>query len=259
MDERLQELLRGVKEKKELQGLPDEFILPILETYLAKQAINIRTLRPQDQKFIVKEVRAKLRREVGMFYSSSKKRTKLLTAGDKEGVLLTHASTKERFPYYVELEGYVASLHPASILDLGCGLNPLALASPNIPYYALDVNAADVEIVKSYFERQHIPGWAKVADVQHLEKISLPDVDLCLSLKLFDILGGKNPGAVEKVLETVRCKVFLVSFPTITLSGKRMRRVQRTWFEKMTERLGFSIREVLRFPNEIFYLVQKSQ
>ena len=51
-----------------------------------------------------------------------------------------------------ELKEIIKKLNPKSILDLGCGINPLALAEKGVKYYASDINSEDLNIVREFFK-----------------------------------------------------------------------------------------------------------
>ena len=87
-------------------------------------------------------------------------------------------------------------------------------------------------------------------------KSNLPKADLCLLLKVLDIMG-KNRKVSEEILKKVPCPKILVSFSTKKLSGKSMTRPRRIWFERTLEHLGFPFKK-FEIPNEIFYLIDKN-
>src|SRR6185369_15725969 len=77
-------------------------------------------------------------------------------------IMRHHASTRERLPI---LESFytttLASLGPVrSVLDLACGLNPLALPwmpiAPDASYYACDIYADMIAFLNGFFVRAKI-------------------------------------------------------------------------------------------------------
>ena len=76
--------------------------------------------------------------------------------------------------------------------------------------------------------------------------------------KLTDVLDkGKGHKVSEKIISKVPAKYVIVSFPTLTMSGKRMNFPRRKWIELMSERLNYTY-EILEFSNEIFYIINKN-
>lgn len=249
----LKELVKKIKEKKELSSLPDEFVSEITLRHLS--GINPEKLSSSDKKLIVKEARAELRRSTGMFQKGFKDREYLLEKEDYSALLNTHSSTAERLEFYPELKKIISELNPKSILDLGCGLNPLAIASKSIIYYAVDIKEDELRLIEKFFRKNSIKGKIFVRDLRKPID-NLPSADLCLIFKLFDILSSDRKQA-EYIIKNLKCKFLLVSFSTKTLSGRQMRFFRRLWFERMLSRLSYSF-SLFKSSNEIFYLVKKS-
>ena len=251
------ELIKKIKNKKELIGLPDFLVKEKLENYLGKNKIKL-PLKEKDEKIVIKEVRSKLREYVGRFRvkSSSKKRMEFLEKEKISELLRTHSSTKERLDSesYLILKKIIAKIKPKSILDLACGLNPIALAQKNIKYYASDINMEDLNIVKLYFKKKKITGKVYVSDLTK-EKI-FPKTDLCLILKTLDILEKGNYKFAENLIKNIPCKDLIISFSTRTLSGKPMNRPERAWFERILEKINYKY-DKTKTSNEIFYIIKK--
>jgi SAM-dependent methyltransferase len=244
-----------IKEKKELSGLADFIVQDALKLYLKKNKIEKHNFSEKEEKIIIKEVRNNLRKMAGRFQKDSEEYY-LSDKIDINSILSKHTSTKERLEYYPLLREKINSLNIKSILDLGCGLNPIALASSSLKYYALDINEADLEIVRKYFMLKKIPGNVFTYDLRNINN-SLPKSDLCLIFKVFDVIETRGHKLAEKIIKTVDCNFFLISFSTKTLSGKPMNHPQRGWIEQLLKRLNYKY-ESFKTKNEIFYLIKKS-
>ncbi|MDP1695846.1 MAG: hypothetical protein Q8L29_02965 [archaeon] len=249
----LNELLLKVKEKKELSGLSNSFVSEVLEKHLKK--IKSEKLTPSEKKIIIKEVRAELRRSAGMFQKGFKHRESFLEKGDIISLLKTHSSTAERIDSYPMLKNMISQLNAKSILDLGCGLNPLALASPDITYYAVDIRQDELNLIESFFKKNKIHGKVFIQDLRKSID-NLPSADLCLILKLFDIISQKHEKS-EYIIKNVKCRNIIISFSTKTLSGKPMRLARRLWFERILSKLNYPF-SIKQLDNEIFYIVEKN-
>ncbi len=236
------ELIPEIKRKKELSGIPDEIVKEILEKEIKKGTPK----GEKDIKIIIKRTREKLRDYVGRFTLSKG------PSPDDPDILKAHKSTKERLDFYPELKRIISSFHPRSILDLGCGLNPIALASNDIEYHASDIDSTALNIVSEYFKKHKIRGSVKNQDIRNMD---FPQADLCLIFKVFDIL--KLPHSkVNDILSRIKSKDIIVSFPTITLSGKPMKNKRRFWFEDIIKSLGYDFKTVSS-RNELFYIIEK--
>ncbi|MBI2452532.1 hypothetical protein HYV50_05685 [Candidatus Pacearchaeota archaeon] len=253
------DLIKKIKEKRELKGISDGVVEELIDNYVFKYKIDFEKIREKEMKIIVKDIRAELRNYVGRFQKSLKDRIKMLENGNIWGMLKTHSSTAERLDFYPKLRRKIREMKVKSILDMGCGLNPVALAEKGIKYYACDINLDDLEIVERFFEKEKINGRVFICDVRDI-KDNLPVGDLCFLLKVLDIIEKNKKKKIEitkKIFEKVKCKKFLISFSTKKLSGKMMNRPDRIWFEKLLMDLGLKF-EKFESENEVFYLVEKS-
>jgi len=249
------DIVQKIKEKKELSGLPDDLVKSTLNEYLSKNKISNINL-DKNKKLIIKEVRSRLRRYTGQYASSKniKNREKLLKDNNFSEILKQHASTRERIEDYQLVRSFINKINPKSILDLGCGLNPIAIASPDIKFHAYDINDNDLEIVKQFFTINKISG-----DIHHkdITKVTnYPKVDLCIIFKVLDILENRTKVS-KHLLENIDSKFFLISFATKTLTGKPMSSPYRRWFEKILNNLKYSY-EVKRTSQELFYIIRKA-
>tara|TARA_Y100000310_G_scaffold345769_1_gene469617 strand:+ start:6296 stop:7093 length:798 start_codon:yes stop_codon:yes gene_type:complete len=252
-----QELIVKIKQKKELSDLDNEIVKESLTKYLKTHNISLINLTSSDLKIIIKDIRKDLRSLSGQYQKSLKSKQKLLQQNKIQELLRTHTSTAERIHFYPKLKSMISKIKPKSILDLGCGLNPIALASPDFKYYASDIKTSELSLIKQYFEKNKIKGKTFIFDIRKTSKISsLPKADLCLLFKVLDVIT-KESKLISQILKNLNCKNILVSFSTKTLSGKPMSYPRRYWFENLLNALDFNYKTILS-SNEIFYLIEKS-
>ena len=244
-------IVAEIKAKKELSDIPDDLVKSCLENYLKKHKL-ILSSNKKERKYILKSIRAELRRYAGQYsLSSNSKRNKLVELKEFTELLNHHSSTKERINDYPLLKKIISKINPKVIVDLGCGLNPLAIASKNIVYHAYDIKKEDLEIVSAFFKANNIEGDVHNKDIRQIDRF--PESDLCLILKVLDILGNNKTELAKKLLTEVKSKNFIVSFATKTLSGRPMNRPYRRWFENLLNNLSFKY-EMIRTNQEIFYI-----
>ena len=248
------EIVAKIKQKPELSGIEDSIVSEHLNNYLVKHKINLNNLLPKHIKLIITDVRKILREKVGMFEASTKDREALLEEGDIESLLKTHLSTKERVNFYTQLREIIKKMKVKSILDLGCGINPIALAEKGVKYYASDVNSKDLDVVKEYFKENDIDGKVFVCDLNKIDDFEFPKTDLTLVLKVFDILSKSDYKTARNVMEKISSPHIIVSFSTKTLSGKPMKDQRRAWFERLLDSLLYKY-EIVKSENEIFYII----
>ena len=184
-------------------------------------------------------------------------------------ILYCHTSARERMSFYEELyqEIFTITGTPKSILDLGCGMNPVSylfMHLDHLTYIASDFSQIDCDFVQAYFdlmkERHSLQGTTpciNLLDSQGIEAVQrLPAVDVAFLFKVSDLIDRKGHKPTEQVVQTVHAKYIVVSFSTKTLSGEQMDKRRRVWFEMMTERLGYSF-TIIEKSNELFYVVKK--
>lgn len=247
-------LIKKIKEKREFSGISESLIYDLLLDYVKKHNLDLKKINERDLKLIVKEIRLILRNYSGRFQTSFKDRLKLLDNYRINDLLKTHFSTSERTDFYPFLKKIISNLKVKSILDLGCGLNPIALADQKILYYASDIREDELELIRLFFKKNKISGKVFSYDLRKI-KPNLPVVDLCLVLKVLDIFGAEKRVISEKILDFVKCKNFIISFSSRKLSGKPMNRPERIWFEKILQSKKLKYKK-LYSKNEIFYLIE---
>ena len=248
-------IIKLIKQKKELSDIPDKIVKEYLDIYCKKHNITLAIIKKSEIKIILKDIRSQLHNLTGMFQKTLKNRPRLLEKNKLKELLKTHSSTAERLGFYPELKNLIFSLKINSILDLACGLNPVALASKNSKYYACDIKQDDLTIIKRFFKKNNIKGKVFIYDLKKINN-NLPKTDLCILFKVLDIIEQKGHKLAEKIILSVRSKYVLISFATKTLSGKSMRLERRIWLEKLLERLNYHYK-IFNSKNEIFYLVEK--
>lgn len=248
------EIIKDIKEKKELRGISDDVVQNVLTEYLRKNRISLSNKSQKQKKILLKEVRSQLRLLAGRFQKSTKSKDSLLIHGKINSLLETHSSTAERISFYPAFRNLLSELKVTSLLDLGCGLNPIALASKKYVYYASDINEADLATVSNYFKTKGFKVSTFVLDIRKIQE-PLPQTDVCLLLKLLDVVDPKH-NLSENILKSIPSKKIIVSFSTKKLSGKKMNFPRRYWFEKLLAKLGY-IYKTVESDNEIFYIITK--
>ena len=173
-----------------------------------------------------------------------------------------HASTRERLPY---LEEFYAPLRArigpvGSILDLACGLNPLALPwlplAPGGDYLACDIYADMAAFLNTFFNHAGVCGRAEVRDLT----ASLPaqPVELALLLKTLPCLEQLDKSIGARLLEGINARHLLVSFPALSLGGRGKGMVQNysAHFAALIGGKNWQV-ESWQVKTEIVFLVSK--
>ncbi|MBN1645179.1 hypothetical protein JW851_04055 [Candidatus Woesearchaeota archaeon] len=271
----MKELIKKIKQKKELENVEDKYVLSIAKKILEqndklKRAVQEKRIRSKEYKEVIKKAREKLRLEYGMFSEGLEEREEILKdikhAKEKKELInklfLTHQPTKERISIYpfIYQKIFKTTGKPKAILDLGCGMNPVSYPYMKVKatYYASELNKNDCEFLENYFKIMKIKGRAFALDLKNpnlLKKI--PFVDICFLFKVLDTIEKKGHKLAEEIIKTVKSKWRIVSFATHKLGGKPMKHSYRGWLERMLERLGYEYK-IIKERNEIFYLIKKN-
>lgn len=288
--DKMEELVESLKSKKGLSTLDDDFVRDKVERIFASNNIIKRKFhssasfkqfsKSQEHEELQKRIRKELRAIYGVFQTDEgKARRELLerlrTTHDDakrrelvDGLLDTHTSTKERVPHYDEIYAIICEkVHPSSVVDLGCGMNPLAhhyFAQHNCwpTIVASDISADDMKFLDACFAALSIPGktvpldLTKDGDIAKLPALT-KDADVTLLFKLLDSLEEAKRHISYKLFDNIKSRWIIASFPTKSLGGKKnIARAGRSWFERLLARKGLAW-ETFSVENELFYVVKR--
>ncbi len=177
-------------------------------------------------------------------------------------LLQQHTSTRERLPYLESF--YNTCLEPIapldSILDLACGLNPLAL--PWMPLregssiFACDIYTDQVEFLNEFFSHYSIQGRAAVCDLS--AAVPNKPAQVAFLLKAIPCLEQVDKNIGRRLLEGINCQHLLVTFPSHSLGGrgKGMRQNYQSHFYDMVKGLPLRVRQ-FDFPAELAFLLSR--
>lgn len=179
-------------------------------------------------------------------------------------VMQQHASTRERLPILERMyaDVFARMPPPRAVLDVACGLNPLALPwmplAPGATYHACDLYADMTEFIGAFLQLAGLPGEAFVCDL-----VSAPPptpVDLALVLKVLPPLERVDKQAGINLLRALRAEHILVSFPAHSLGG-RSKGMAAHYEEHFQELIAAEAWQVERFafPGELMFLVRKNK
>lgn len=139
-------------------------------------------------------------------------------------IMSNHASTKERITileqFYSSLFADLQPIH--SILDLACGLNPLALPwmglADDVEYYAYDIYGHMMNFLNQYMQLTGVRGSAQANDV--LQACPTQKVDVVLLLKALPCLEQVDKQAAHALLSNLNARYIIVSYPVHSLGGR---------------------------------------
>lgn len=178
-------------------------------------------------------------------------------------VMAQHASTRERLPIVARFfHETLASLAPlTSILDLACGLNPLALPfmplAPGAVYTGCDIYADMLAFGGDFLRHIGIAGTLDVCDL--IEHIPAAPVQVAFALKTLPCLEQMDKGIGARLLAGLNAEHVLVSFPARSLGGRAKGMPQFYEAYLMDSIAGRNLRvRKFTYPSETAFLLSKS-
>jgi len=173
-----------------------------------------------------------------------------------------HASTRERLPileqFYSEIFTYLPPIR--SVLDIACGLHPLAIPWMPLPedaeYYACDNYQDMMDFLHSWMVIINMQGHTQVCDV--IQQCPSYKVDLAFVLKTIPCLEQVDKSTGSRLLHTINADHLVVSFPVHSLGGKRKGMVEHyeTHFRELVANEKWEIKK-LEFSSELVFVVRK--
>ncbi len=175
-------------------------------------------------------------------------------------IMIHHASTRERLPildqFYTTL---LADLAPiSSVLDLACGLHPLALPwmplTESVTYYAYDIYQHMMDFLHEWFALIGIQGHAQTCDI--LQACPAHPVDVAFVLKTIPCLEQLDKHAGERLLQAINARYLIVSFPVHSLCGKKKGMVAHyeAQFRALVGDAPWAVKQI-EFATELVFVV----
>jgi len=179
-----------------------------------------------------------------------------------EAVLAEHASTQERLPY---MEDFYNRLFqrtgiPNIVLDLACGLHPLAFPWMGLPlsvqYHAYDIIQPRIDFINFYFTIIGLEPLAENRDIL----VNPPGIkaDLGLIFKEAHRMEKRQPGCNRRLWADLKVETLAISLPTQNLSGTHslLNQHRDLVHDNLPEK---HVVEEISIENEIVFLIRKVQ
>lgn len=256
----------GQSRKYHAIGLCDDTIRDIVITELERQ---------KNPKAAIQSARKKLHEVAALYlgdpdYAAA---TRLLETAFASGssdairdacadILRAHDSTRERLPlldmFYPRI--FAVTGLPRVVLDVACGLNPLAFPwmglPPGVRFLAYDIHRQRVDFLNRYFALQGIDGAAYLQDilVHHPQESG----DVALLLKELHRMEKRRRGIVLPLLDALDVRWIVLSSPTHSRTGRHdVIAVYRQQVHGILADRPWPVTEI-EFANELVYCVRKS-
>ena len=175
-------------------------------------------------------------------------------------IMRLHASTRERLPILEEFYHTILAKIPPPrlVLDIACGLNPLASSwmplADDAAYVAYDIYGDMMQFLGQYMKLADLAGRAEVRDVIH--NPPRETADLAFLLKTLPVLEQVQKGASARLLESIQARYLLISYPVSSLGGRQKGMVATydAQFEALLAGRDWTARRFL-FSTELAFLV----
>lgn len=140
-------------------------------------------------------------------------------------IMSVHATTRERLPILADFYRQIFEVtgKPGALLDIACGLNPLSFPWMQLPtstrYYAYDIHQKRVNFLNQFFSLLGLLPLAKFQDV--LTHFPEERADVAFIFKEVHRFERRRQGCTLPLLDALRVRHLVISFPTKSLSGRR--------------------------------------
>ncbi|MFP4402255.1 MAG: hypothetical protein ACLFPL_03395 [Candidatus Nanoarchaeia archaeon] len=231
----------------------------------------------------IKELQRELHTTYSQFQSSqdSKKHQLLESASSITQLLTIHKSTQERVESYQEIYSYLLKqflskeeFEKLTILDIGCGMNPLSieifeeestklklpLTRNSIKWIGCEVNKEDMNYLSSAYSRFNFKGeffscdLTREDDVEQLKEIR---VDVLFAFKVLDSLEHIRRNISFEILKELNYNIGVISFATYSLGRrKKIPITKRAWILKFLEREKWTY-SIYETDNEAYIVYKK--
>lgn len=224
-----------LKSKKELKDLDNNFIKSRILEYLSKNKVDLDNEKSKSYRLMFKYLRKKLREVYGSFR-----------------VIKQTRNSEIYRKIFNEFK-------PKSVLDLGCGLEPLnySIIYSKVNYSCFDINKQEIDKLNEFFKKNKLNGKASIFSLVDNNLDELPKVDLCLILRVLEGLESIKKNFSLELLSKIKAKFIVVSFAKIALGKKeRIRKAGRSWFRRLLKKLNYNY-EIFDSDDEIFFIIKK--
>lgn len=253
-------LVEKILSSKKYKEYPKATVTRIVEGFYSKYP----------EKVLEKQVKNKLHQISGSFDESGKILKHFdfidgLSFDSIKIVLASHSSTRERLPFLGEFYSdlFKATGNVGRVLDIGCGLNPLALlVVPNsiATYTGVEINGSLVKINNLVLQKAQVKTKFNILHNDVFDSSILkPRYNLVLLFKMMQVLDLMENNGGEKIIGSLDSRYFALSFPILSLSGKQvgMKNFYQNYLEKLCKKQNFKTIFYKEYKNEVLYVLER--
>ena len=220
--------------------------------------VAVWSLQRYPQKQAVKEAKRKLHQIFGSYVAGNFNIAP--DSSDTAALLSQHASTLERMSCYQQVFPQIWALTglPSSVIDVACGLNPIARELMGLPdscrVVGCDIDSRMVNYVNQVMTAHGWAGECLWADA--LGSLPQEHFDVALVFKTLPCLEQQRKDGSLQLLRQLNADNLVVSYPTKSLGGRNKGMLQnyRQQFSALMTQCGWQYTEIVA-ANELFFVV----
>ena len=181
-----------------------------------------------------------------------------------QSIMKLHSSTRERISilddFYSTVFAQLPPIH--SIVDIACGLNPLAVSWMDLPtdatYSAYDIYDDMMGFLAEFLAMVGIENQCQTRDV--IGNPPTEPCDLALILKTLPCLEQVDKTAATNLLDALNAKHILITYPAQSLGGRSKGMVENytAHFEGLINGRNWQY-QTFTFPTELAFLLTTSK
>lgn len=263
MESTIQTITQKILSSKKYKGLYDKTIERIVKNSIEKYG----------EKHAEEKARNVLHQIWGAYYpiqTSVDKLTKNFTSAFEEElplkkallpILSLHASTNERISLLDDFYKKIFAITdmPLSIIDHGCGFNPLTIPWMELPqtciYRGFDISETQTVFLNNILHANFT--MSAETETQDIFVDSFPYADIVFMFKLLPTFEQQQKNSSLEIMRKQKCTYLVVSFPVKSIGGK-----EKGMTEFYTQKFLSDIAkenwdyQKLDFPTELVFVVR---
>lgn len=225
---------------------------------------------------IIRSSRSQLHQAAGCYVSSSLQYSRLLDQLHDLPRLVTdtkikewchscmqlHSSSAERLSilgtFYEQIFNNLPKIN--SILDIGCGFNPLAIpwmpGNIQFEYIAADIFIDQSHFLNHFFNHCNVNATASILNI--MGDLLINSVDVVFLFKLLPIIEQLENNYTIPFLQKINAPNLVITYPVKSLGGKNkgMRDNYANQFQKFTDQFQWSYTRI-DFESELVFIVKR--
>lgn len=242
----------------------------MLHPDIIKRTVKKFSEKYSDEKIISKHAKSELFKVHTSFFSRTNYTQELqhlkvaYATGSERKIKAVHTEILRRYDprrvWLLEADFYKTLFEitgtPNVIVDVGCGLHPLAIPFMDFKgkYYAYDVNKIEIDFLNEVFELMKLPKLAKWQDC-----ISTPPkvkCDVAMLLKIATAFEWQEKGSFRKVVDKLNAKHIVISIPMRGIQNQANE--EKFFYKVMGEVINNYKITKLVFSKELIFVLKKN-